>query len=299
MEWLNYHHLLYFWTVAREGGITRAAKRLGLTQPTISGQLRSLEEALGERLLERDGRGVKLTEAGTLVYRYADEIFGLGKELQDTLRGRPSGRPSRLHVGISDSLPKLVTYRLLASGLSLDPPVQLVCENAKTDHLLANLSINGLDLVLSDEPVSSTANVRAFNHLLGESGVTFFGKAKFRKRYQPGFPESLERAPMLLPTPGEALRASLDRWFESLDVKPRVVAEFSDMGLLKVFGENGAGLFAAPTVIESEVRTTYGVDVIGRTDAIREKFYAISVERRIKHPAVASITAEARKILMA
>lgn len=297
MEWLNYHHLLYFWTVAREGSITKAAKALRLTQPTVSGQLRALEDALGERLFERTGRALSLTETGTLVLRYADEIFTLGRELQDTLAGRPSGGAPRLRVGISDVMPKLITHRLLAPALELDPPVHLVCHEDKTERLLADLSIRGLDLVLCDEPLGSHAKVRAYNHLLGQSGVTVFGTARHARRFARRFPGSLDDAPMLLPTDNTHLRRSLEHWFEAIGVRPRLVAEFEDSALLKVFGEHGEGLFAAATAIERDVCEQYGVAVVGRTEEVTERFYAISVERRIKQPAVAHITRAARDVL--
>lgn len=297
MEWLNYHHLLYFWMVAREGSIARAGKELRLAQPTISGQIRTLEEALGEKLFSRVGRSLVLTEVGHVVYRYADDIFSLGRELMDTLKGRPSGRPLKLHVGIADVLPKLITHRLLMPALTLDEPVQIVCKEDKTDRLLAELAVHGLDLVLSDVPIAGVARVKAFNHLLGECGVSFFGTAALAEGYMAGFPASCDGAPFLLPTDNTWLRRSLEQWFESVGVRPRVIAEFEDSALLKVFGQQGVGIFAAPSAIANEICAQYAVEVLGQTDEIKERFYAITVERRIKNPAVVAISTSARSEL--
>ncbi|MBK6690249.1 MAG: transcriptional activator NhaR [Deltaproteobacteria bacterium] len=294
MEWLNYHHLLYFWAVAKHGSVARASQELKLAQPTLSGQVRSLERSLGEKLFKRAGRGLALTEAGTLVFGYADEIFGLGRELTDTLKGRPSGRPQRLSVGISDVLPKLVTQRLLEPALRLDPPTQLVCREDKTERLLAELSLHSYDLVLADSPVTGSVRVRAFNHLLGECSVTAFGTKTLAERHRRGFPRSLDGAPVLLPTDNTLLRRSLDQWIETQNIRPRVVAEFEDSALLKVFGQKGEGIFFAPTVIEEEIRRQYEVVPLGRVPEVRERFYAITVERRIKHPAALAICEAAR-----
>lgn len=294
MEWLNYHHLLYFWTVARAGSIVKASEELRLAQPTISGQIRTLEEMLGEKLFTRVGRNLVLTDIGHVVYRYADEIFGLGRELLDTLKGRPSGRPIKLHVGISDAMPKMISYRLLQPALTLEDPVQIICREDKTERLLAELAVHGVDLVLSDAPIAGAARVRAFNHVLGECGVSFFGNSELVRQYKRDFPQSLEGAPVLLPTDSALLRRSLDQWFERLGVRPQVVAEFEDSALLKVFGQHGAGLFPAPSAIEDEICAQYHVRSLGRAEGVVERFYAITVERRIKHPAVAAISAAAR-----
>ena len=297
MDWLNYHHLLYFWTVVREDGVARAAQALRLSQPTISGQIRALEESLELKLFERAGRKLALTEDGHLVFRYADEIFHLGRELLDTIRGRPTGRPAKLRVGISDALPKLVAHRLLVPALRLARPVHIICHGDKTDRLLAQLAVRGLDLVLSDVPVGGNVKVRAFNHLLGECGTTFFATPELARKYRRNFPRSLDGAPVLVPSEDSLMRRALDHWFESLDVHPRIVAEFDDSGLLKSFGEGGEGIFGAPTVVESNVRKQYGVHVVGRTDQVIERFYAITVERRIKNPAVVSISDSAKQNL--
>lgn len=299
MNWLNYHHLLYFWTVAREGSIARACLQLHLTQPTISGQLRSLEKAIGAKLFERAGRNLVLSETGRMVYRYADEIFSLGRELQDTLKGRPSGRALRLMVGTTPTLPKTIVYRLLEPALNLPEPLQLIYDEGKPDYLLAQLAINALDVVLSDVPASPLVKVRAFNHVLGECGVSFMGTAKLAAAYRRDFPRSLDGAPFLLPGEASALRRSLTQWFESEGIQPLVRGEFADSAVLKVFGSTGMGIFAVPSVVEKEVQRKYGVGVVGRMETLRERFYAISVERKLKHPAVVAITHAAREKLFA
>jgi LysR family transcriptional regulator, transcriptional activator of nhaA len=294
VEWINYHHLLYFWAVARHGSVTEAAKQLGLAQPTVTGQIRALEVALDEKLFERAGRNLVLTDVGRIVYRYADEIFSLGKELRDTLKGRPTGKPLRLSVGVSDAIPKLIVSRLLTPALTMDPGVHLICREDKTDRLLAGLSVNDLDLVLADEPLPAAVRVRAYNHLLGESPITFFGAQGLAERYASGFPESLDGAPLLLPTVNTAARRAIDYYFVSQGIRPRVIVECEDTALLKAFGEQGVGIFVGPSVIESDIIQHFRVQVVGRAEQARERFYAITVERRIKHPAVALISQTAR-----
>jgi LysR family transcriptional activator of nhaA len=297
VQHLNYHHLLYFYVVAREGSIARATAVLDLTQPTISGQLRTLEQALGEKLFERRGRSLVLTETGHVIYRYAEEIFSLGDELMRTLAGQPSSGPLRFAVGISDSLPKLTTHRLLAPALALQTPMRLLLRIGKTDQLLADLSIHALDLVLADTPINPGVKVRAFNHLLGECDVTVFTTARQAEKYRRDFPRSLHDAPFLLPTQGTALRRSLEQWFEAENIHPAVAAEVEDMALLQVLGQEGLGLFAAPTVVEDEIRRQYRVEAVGRIEAVRERFYAISIDRKLKHPAVLAISKAAKSSL--
>ena len=297
MEWLNYHHLLYFWVVAKEGTIAAACKELNLAQPTISAQLRTLERSLGEKLFTRVGRNLALTETGRVVYRYADEIFSIGRELMDTLKGRPTDRPLRLTVGVADVLPKLVAYRLLEPALHLPEQVQLVCHEGSPSELLTRLAIYELDLVLCDSPIGPDVKVRAFNHLLGECGVTIFGTKDLATKYRRRFPKSLDGAPFIIPTANTALRRALEHWFDSEDLRLSVFGEFEDSALLKVFGQAGVGLFAAPTVIEKEVQRQYSVKVVGRLESVRERFYAITVEKKVKHPAVLAIADEARQKL--
>ena len=296
MEWLNYHHLLYFWTVAREGSIARAGAKLGLAQPTISGQIRSLENVLGEKLFSRSGRGLVLTDVGRLVLGYAEDIFSLGRELLDSVKDRPTGRPIRFVVGVADVLPKAVAYRLIEPALHLAESVQVICREDRPDRLLTELAAHELDVILSDAPISPLVRVRAFNHLLGECGVTFFATPRLAAAHRRGFPGSLQGAPFLLPTEITTVRRSLDEWFETRQIRPRVVGEFDDFSLLRTFGEAGAGLFAAPSVLERQLRKE-GFRVIGHASEVRERFYAISVERRIKHPAVVAICQSAREEL--
>lgn len=294
VEWLNYHHLYYFWTVAREGSITRACEKLRLAQPTISGQLRLLEETMGEKLFAKRGRGLALTEAGQIVYGYAAEIFGLGRELQDVLKGRPRSGPLKLQVGVSDMLPKLIAYQILQPTLSMAQPVHLVCHEDTHERLLAELAEHRLDVVLSDAPLTAAAGLKAFNHLLGACGVTLFAEPKMAARYRRGFPASLEGAPFLLPMEGAGLRRELEQWFDSNNLRPRPVGEFKDSALMKTFGQAGAGIFAAPGAIEEQVKQHYAVALVGRINSITDRFYAISAERKIRHPAVVVISESAR-----
>lgn len=294
---LNFHHLYYFYIVAREGSVARACEVLHLAQPTVSGQVKKLERSLGEALFARAGRNLVLTDVGRLVYGYAEEIFSVSREMLDALEGRGPERPLRLTVGVVDALPKLVAYRILEPALHLEDPVHLTCREGKLEALLADLAIHGLDLVLSDSPAQPMVRIRAYNHLLGECGVSVFATAGLAGRYQEGFPGSLEGAPFLLPMEGTALRPALERWFEAQGLRPRTVAEVEDAALLKAFGHAGVGLFAAPSAIEGEVREQYGVEVVGRLAEVQERFYAIAVERRLKHPAVVAISRAARTTL--
>ncbi|MEJ2009364.1 MAG: transcriptional activator NhaR [Acidobacteriota bacterium] len=294
MEWINYHHLFYFWTVARTGSIAKASEELLLSPPTISSQLSRLEDQLGEKLFVRSGRRLVLTEAGNITFRYAEEIFSLGRELTNTLRGRPTGHPLRLRVGVADPLPKWIAYHLISPALQLPGSVRVICYEHRPDRLLAELAVNELDVVLSEAPVGPQVKVRAFNHLLGECDVGFYGPRKDAARLRRGFPRSLDDFPFLLPTEDSSMRTSLDQWFNQQQVRPFVVGEFDDFSLLRTFAEAGHGAFAAPTILGSEMRH-YGFALIGRTSAIRSRFYAISVERRIKNPAVVAISEAARQ----
>lgn len=296
---LNYHHLHYFSAVARSGSVVRAARALGVSQPTISAQLRLLEESLGEKLLERRGRSLALTEMGRLVQRYTEEIFNLGRELEDAVQGRPTGGPQRFTVGMVDSLPKLTTLRLLQPALEADPPFRLVLRVDKTQRLLADLSTHALDLVLADQPVPSTLEVRAFNHLLGESDVTIFATERLAARHRRGFPRSLDGAPFVLQTENTALRRSLEQWFAAARIRPRVVAEAEDMGMLQALGGQGLGLFAAPSVAEGAIEKQHGVRALGVLEGVKERFYAITVERKLRHPAAVAISSAARSELFA
>ena len=298
MDWLNYHHLLYFWTVAREGGMSKAAEHLHLAQPTLSNQIKKLEKSIGHDLFERSGRKLSLTETGQLVYRYADEIFGLGRELSDVLHNRTDESRSRLQVGVQGALPKLVVHELLRPALeSEDERFQIVCFEGKLNELLGELAMHRLDVVLADRPLAPEAHIRAFNHLLGKCGVTVYGTGKLIRKYQKNFPESLNGAPMLLPTQNTTLRRVLEQWFDDNDIHPTIAHEFEDSAVLKVFGQEGHGLFVTPTAIEDDVCKQYSVKILGRLPEVVERFYAISIEKRLKHPAVIKISNSARETL--
>jgi len=295
LEWVNYHHLLYFWVVSREGGLVPAGKVLRLSHPTLSAQIHTLEDQLGEKLFTKVGRKLALTDVGRVVFRYADEIFTLGREMVDTVKGRSTGQPLRLEVGVVDVVPKLVVRRLLKPALALQEPVRIVCYEDSYEKLLADLALHSLDIVIADSPVPTGSSVRAYNHLLGETDVAFFGVKSLVKTLKRKFPKSLDGAPMVLPLDNSALRRALNQWFDRNAIKPRVVAEFQDSALLNVFGADGVGIFTAPTVVENEVCRQYGVSVLGYAHEVKERFYAVSVERRLKHPAVVAISQAARQ----
>jgi len=298
MDWLNYHHLLYFWEVAREGSISAACQKLHLAQPTISGQLKKLEEAIGQKLYDRVGRGLVLTDAGRTVYRYADEIFSIGEELKEALKGNPTDRSLHLTVGVPDSLPKMIAYRLIEPAFRLDQKVHVECREGKPQDLLGELATHAIDVVLSDIQAASFVSVRAFNHLLGESGTSFFAAAELAKRVSSGkFPQSLHGMPMLLPSGAATLRRTIDHWLYSNEIRPEVVGDFEDTALMKVFAQAEHGVIPAPTAVENEICYQYGLEVVGRVPEIVERFYAITVERRIKHPAVVALTEAARSEL--
>jgi len=292
---LNHHHLLHFWTVVREGGVTRASEKLNVSQPTVSGQLRELQEALGEKLLARSGRTLVLTDIGRTVYRYADQIFALGRELQQAVKGRVA-QPSRLGVGVAMVVPKLVAYQILEPALELPEPIQLDCVHERPERLVAELAIFSLDVVLADTPAPPAVKVRAYSHLLGECGVSIFGSERLAAKHHRRFPASLDRAPFLLPSGDSGLRLSLEEWFRRQGVRPRVVGTFEDSALIDAFGQAGAGLFAMPTAIEAEVRRQYRVRLVGRLTGIQQRFYAITVDRKIRNPAVIAVSERARQL---
>ena len=295
---MNFKHLHYFWQVAKAGGIARAGEQLHVTPQTISGQIGLLEEDLGAPLFAKRGRNLELTEAGRLAFGYAQDIFVLGTELEESVRNYPAGgRPVEFRVGVADALSKTIAYRLIEPATRLSTPVRIVCREWKLDSLLAELAAHRLDLVLAGAPIPPSVSVRAFNHRLGESGVSFFASAQLRKSLKGKFPACLSGAPMLVPGADAAVRLRLDRWWEANKLRPRVVGEFDDSALMKVFGQRGAGVFIGPTVLESEIETQYGVKTLGRTDEVVEEFFAISVERRVTHPCVVAITGAARSRL--
>jgi LysR family transcriptional activator of nhaA len=286
---INYRHLYFFWVVAKEGSITQAADRLGLAIQTISTQLSLLEQSVGKALFAPQGRRLVLTEAGRIALRYADQIFLLGEQLQEALAEPEIGRTMRLTVGISDSLPKLTASRLLQAALDMGERVKLVCYEDRFESLLGDLSMHKLDVILTDRPVHSGTTLRVFSHLLGESEIMLFGVPALAEKYRPQFPASLQGAPLLLPTRNNAIRARIDHWFESHDIRPDIVGEFDDNALLNTFGRNGIGLFPAPAALTSDVEKQFGALPIGELHHVREQFYAISNERKIKHPAVEAI----------
>jgi len=299
MEWLNYHHLLYFWMVAREGGLAPAGKVLRLSQSALSGQIKRLEETLGQPLFERRGRKLEMTENGRVVYKYADEIFGLGREMLDTIRERPTSRALRLTVGISDVVPKLLVRTLLEPAFRHEGGLALTCKEDRFDRLLAELALDAVDVVIADAPVPPDASVRAYNHLLGESTVTLLAPAALAPAMRRSFPTGLDGARFLLPTPGCTLRRNLDAWFAEAEVRPLVVAEAEDSALLKAFAADGMGALFVPTVIAKIVAQRYGLVEVAEVESVRERFYAISAERRLVHPAVLAIRAAARNDLFA
>jgi LysR family transcriptional activator of nhaA len=297
MNFLNYHHLLYFWMTAREGTIQKAAARLHVGQPAISTQLRQLEKSLGQKLFRKSGRTLELTETGRVAWRYADEIFSLGQELTDTVRGYSAGQSPRFAVGVVDALPKLMARRLLEPALQLSPDLRLICTEENLPLLLEQLTAHQIDLVLSDSPVTASMNVRAFNHPLGDSAVGLFGIRKLARRVRTDFPQSLNSIPLLLPDRSTALRRSLDGWLQQHDLHPLIRGEFSDKALMKAFGLTGEGLFPGTMAIADEICRQYDVELAAELPHVREQFFAISAERRIKHPAVLAISNTARKDL--
>jgi len=296
VDWLNYHHLLYFWVVAHEGSVSRAGEVLHVTPATVSIQIRELERSLGVQLFRKSGRGLALTDMGEEVYRYANDIFALGRELVDMVKGRPIGRPLLFRVGVKDALSKLVVFKLLEPHFQMTEKTRLVISEGEIAKLVANLSVHKLDVVLSDTQLDPSFKVRAWSHLLGESPVMIMGAKKLIEQYRAGFPGSLNRAPFLLPTEQSVLRRSLDVWFEDNELVPDIRGEFEDSAMLKIAARAGAGLFAAPAVIKNEIQEMYGVEPLGILPDVQERYYALSVERKLKHPAVVAISESARRL---
>ena len=298
MEFLNYHHLRYFWAVAKEGGLTRAAAKLHVSQPTISAQIQALEGVLGEKLFRRVGRNLALTDAGQQVLSYAEEIFSLGQDLVSSVKQRPTSRPLRVSLGVADALPKLVTYHLIEPIFHLPQPVQVSCWETNVSDMLLELASYRLDVVLADEPASSGVTTNVFNHFLGESGVTFCAMPSLAAKLRRGFPQSLNGAPALLPMSNSGLRRSLEKWFNAVGVRPRLVGEFYDPALVNVLALHSLGFISVPTVVVKETVSRFGVRVIGRTEECQQQFYAITPERKLTHPAVTAITTNRRNPLM-
>ena len=294
---INFKHLHYFWVVAKQGGIARASEILHLTPQTISGQINLLEDNLGQALFDRVGRNLELTETGRLALSYADEIFTLGSELEEKMRNQTTERQLFFKVGIADVVPKTIAHRLLSPVLKMAEPMRIQCRENSLETLLAELALHRVDMVIADGPIPAGVDVRGFNHPLGECGMSFLGTPALTEGLADDFPQSLGGAPLLIPSDINRVHDRLLRWMEDQRVYPRIVGEFDDSALMKVFGQAGAGIFVAPTAIAAEIEVQYGVVEVGRTDAVREQFFAISVERRISHPAVAAITEAARRWL--
>ncbi len=292
----NYQHLLYFWSVVRTGSLRRACEELALSAPTISAQLRTLEQRLGEKLLARSGRTLVPTEVGKMVYGYANEIFGLGRELVDTLENRPSRRPLRLVVGIDDVVPKETAHRLIEPALRMEHAVRIVCREGTLDRLAADLAVHEIDVVLSDAALTPSLNVRAYSHHLGESAIVWMSMPKIAAALRRGFPKSMDGVPVLLPTSDTAIRRAIDQWLARLDIHALVIGEFEDYGLLREFARAGHGLIPVPSLQVNYFRELYGLAPIGVADGVTVQFYALSIERKIRHPAVAAIVQNARQI---
>jgi LysR family transcriptional regulator, transcriptional activator of nhaA len=289
MNRLNYQHLFYFWNVAKEGSISRACEKLHLAQPTISGQLAVFEQAVGEKLYIKDRSKLVLSDTGRTVFRYAEEIFSLGQELNQTLQGLTSGHGLRLNVGVADALPKLIAYRLLEPALHIPESVQIICHEDKAERLISEIPLHSIDLVLSDIPATPSMGGRVFNHLLGECELAVFGTLTLMDRYSSNFPASLNGAPLLMPTLNTALRRSLDQWLHTEGLCPEVKAEIEDSALLKTFASAGVGMFVAPVSVQIEIQRQYGCNMIGKIPSVFERFYAITAQRKLKHPAVMAI----------
>ena len=293
---LNYHHLRYFWLVAREGSVTAAAKAADVGQPVVSTQLRRLEKHFQAKLFQKSGRGLKLTETGEMVLQYAEDIFRLGRELGQSVRsGETTARAARLTVGVTDVVPKLIVYKLLEPVFDLPNPVQLVVYEDHIEQLLSDLAMNNIDLLITESMLPVGNKLKVYQHILGECGVTFFASPKLARELSQNFPYSLNGAPILLPMETAALRRSLDTWFITTGITPRIVGEFVDSALLKVFGQAGRGVFALPNAVEKEVTSSYEVQIVGRVESVRERFFAVSGERKIKHPAIVKIQETAQQ----
>lgn len=289
MKWLNYNHLYYFWMVAREGSVVRASEELMVSQPTISIQLKELETSLRHQLFDRVGRRLVLTESGKIAFNYANEIFSLGRDLMNALDKQPAERPLKLAVGIVDVIPKRVVRYLLEPALKLKPAVRLICREDKADRLLADLASRRVDVVISDAPIGTGVHVQGHNRLLIECGVSFLATRELANKYRGGFPKSLDGAPLLLPSDHTAVRQALNTWFDSKRIHPHVVGEFDDSALMLSIGETGIGIFPFPSVVDQQAQKELGLALVGRTTSARERFYAVSLEEKLKHPAIAAI----------
>lgn len=295
MDWLNYHHLLNFWLVAKEGSVQRASEILHVTPASVSVQVKQLEKSLGVKLLQKKGRGVELTKMGSEVSEYASEIFATGRELMEHIKQKPQGKPQELRVGIRDEMPKLVAYRLLQPALEMDEPIRLICHEAEMRQLVADLAIHKLDVILTDAALDPLYKIQAYSHRLGESGVVIMGTKELARKYRKGFPGSLDGAPFLLPMTTSVLRRAMDQWFHDLQISPVIMGEFADSAMTKIAGRKGLGLFAVPTAIQEDVIDIYGLREVGFVEGVKERYYAVSVDRKLKHPAVIAIRENATR----
>lgn len=292
---MNFRHLQYFWATAHAGGIVKAGEQLHTTPQTLSGQIKLLEDRFGRRLFRKAGRRLELTDDGRIALGYADEIFHLGAELEATMRQQqPERRALEFRVGIADSVAKTLVYRLLEPALALPEPVRMICSEGTFTELLGLLALRRVDLVIADEPLTRRVSVKAFNHPLGRSAMSFFAAPALRKRLQGAFPRCLDGAPMLIPGAASSIRAPFDAWLTTQRLRPQVVGEFDDLALMATFGREGRGVFLSPAALQAETETQYGVQAIGRSEELVEQLFAISVERRISHPCVVAITSSAR-----
>lgn len=297
MRWLNYQHFFYFWNIARYGSVTEASRHLRLAQPTISAQLKDLEEVLGEKLFDRAGRALKLSDTGKIAYRYAEQIFGLGQEFLEVLDGKSEGGGRELKIGIADVVPKSLAYRLIEPALGAAAGGAVICLEDKTERLLADLSIGEIDLVVADRPIPPNVKVKAFNHFIGECGVSFLATRALVKRYKKGFPQSFTSAPLLLPTVESAVRRELDQWFDTIGITANCIGSFQDRALMKIAAREGKGIIPVPTVVEAEVRKEFDLELVGKTGAVKEQLYLISLERRLKNPLLMKICADGQQKL--
>ena len=296
---MNFKHLHYFWVTAKAGGIVRAGEQLHTTPQTLSGQIKLLEAWLGRQLFRKSGRQLELTDEGRLALGYADQIFTLGAEMEAALRQASGGQKTlEFRVGVADSVAKSVVYHLLEPALAMAQPVRLICSEGKFPDLLAQLALHRLDLVLADEPMSGRVSIKAFNHPLGSTPMSFFCTPALKALLKDGFPHCLNDAPLLIQSASSSVRKQLDSWLTKHQIHPRIIGEFDDGALMKAFGREGRGIFMSASVLEAETRAQYGVEVIGQTEEMVEDFFAISVERRITHPCVAAITQAARGQLL-
>ena len=291
---MNLKHLFYFWKTAKEGGVMRAGEALHVTPQTISGQIGQLEDSLGIELFSRQGRMLELTDAGRLALSYAEEIFSLGAELEQAIRHYPKGRPATFRVGVSDALPKLLAYRLLEPAVAIGEPLRIVCREGRLERLLTELAVHRLDLVIADTPLPAALDIRAYNHRLAESGMSFLAAPALAAHATKKFPACLAELPLLAPGEDSSMRQKLMRWLDKKRLRPKIVGEFDDSALMSAFGQAGVGVFPVPTIVETEIVAAYGVKAQGRSAAARPEYFAISAERRVSHPCVLAITESAR-----